>query len=135
MGKDIGILARRINGTLVLSGACFRIHMNLKTIAGWQYDPITKRWTIPESGVAAFLGFAAAKETPVTWVEDDAATGATAPPTPVPAPVTPAPTPAPANAATGAPTPATAAPGSLEGRIIELIHEHAAPAGTGGVDR
>ena len=122
MGKDLGILSRRINGTLVLSGACFRIHTSLKTLPGWQYDPITKRWTIPEKYEPEFMQFAAAKDTPVTWIDEDAATGATAPPTPVPAPVTPAPTPAPANAATGAPKPATAAPGSLEGRIIELIH-------------
>lgn len=126
MSKDLGILARRVNGKLVLSGACFRIHMKLKTIAGWQYDPVTKRWTIPETGEAAFLSFAAEKDTPVTWLD---ASDAEATPEATPEASE---KPAKARKARAATPEAPEAPeppeGSLDAYVIGLIRRYAAPA-------
>ena len=75
MVRSLGILIRRRADTLVLSGTCFRIHKELKTLPGWQYDPVLKTWTVPAAAETEVLAFAAAKGEPVTFAEDDA-TGA-----------------------------------------------------------
>lgn len=136
MTRSVSVIARRTPAGIIVSGQTYAIRIPLKSIIGTVWDKAAKHWVMPLAAEASLVAACDAAGLSIYWPDaaEDAATGTPPPPPPV-TPVTPV-TPAGDTAPpTPAPTPATAPPGSLEGRIIELIREHAAPAGTSGVDR